>query len=375
MINIYLQDNLQFLQEKCGKNIKEQDKYKIIYLDPPYNTGNVFNYNDKLKENEWFDFIEKRLELCKSLLAKKGVVIFSISEESLLPTLLLLNKHFKFVYPPFVWQTKSLLNQNKVNSVNSVVHEYMIVASNEKVESYLEKIDDENILSAKIKNYDLKFIFKKYPSLYGSNNKQYLKFKENDFLLIKANENHLINKDVLNTDVEIKKHLLEKFNLDFDFQVFQKRTMQRNHGSERYINDLKQTSFYDEKSLFILTKVKDKNGLNGKCLMKTSYFQSIKTNEIKIKIPSFLGYYQPGIKGFQTAKPIDLMKRIFNVFCDKQDRVLDLFTGSGNVLVAINQLNLIGDGIEIGDNLDTIKVLKDNLTKNKVEFNIFNFDK
>ncbi len=60
----------------------------VIYIDPPYNTGNKdFVYNDSYIDSEdsyrhskWLSFMEKRLRIAKSLLSEKGVIFISIDD-------------------------------------------------------------------------------------------------------------------------------------------------------------------------------------------------------------------------------------------------------------------------------------------------------
>lgn len=54
---------------------KYAGKVKLIYLDPPYNTGNdSFGYNDKFNRSSWLSFMRNRLELAKRLLADDGAI-------------------------------------------------------------------------------------------------------------------------------------------------------------------------------------------------------------------------------------------------------------------------------------------------------------
>lgn len=63
-------------------------KIDVMYLDPPYNTGNKdFVYNDSYVDSEdsyrhskWLSFMEKRLKIAKTLLSDKGVVFISIDD-------------------------------------------------------------------------------------------------------------------------------------------------------------------------------------------------------------------------------------------------------------------------------------------------------
>ncbi len=50
-------------------------KVKLIYLDPPYNTGNdSFAYNDRFNHASWLTFMKNRLEIAKELLSIDGVI-------------------------------------------------------------------------------------------------------------------------------------------------------------------------------------------------------------------------------------------------------------------------------------------------------------
>lgn len=109
--NLYIEgDNLDVL--KCLKETY-LGKVKMIYIDPPYNTGNDFVYNDNFAENSeeflgksgqyddqgnqltlnldssgrfhtnWLNMIYPRLKAAKELLSKDGVIFISISEEEI----------------------------------------------------------------------------------------------------------------------------------------------------------------------------------------------------------------------------------------------------------------------------------------------------
>ncbi|MGB6094503.1 MAG: DNA methyltransferase [Moheibacter sp.] len=51
-------------------------KVKLIYIDPPYNTGgDSFGYNDKFNHSSWLSFMKNRLEIAKDILDKDGSII------------------------------------------------------------------------------------------------------------------------------------------------------------------------------------------------------------------------------------------------------------------------------------------------------------
>ncbi|MFE3446545.1 site-specific DNA-methyltransferase [Nocardia sp. NPDC059180] len=64
-------------------------KVDLIYIDPPYNTGNdgwIYNdryvdQNDRAKSSKWLSFLERRLLVARDLLKPTGVVIVAIGDE------------------------------------------------------------------------------------------------------------------------------------------------------------------------------------------------------------------------------------------------------------------------------------------------------
>jgi len=53
-----------------------EEKVKLIYIDPPYNTGNdSFKYNDSFNHSTWLTFMKNRLSIAYKLLRKDGVIL------------------------------------------------------------------------------------------------------------------------------------------------------------------------------------------------------------------------------------------------------------------------------------------------------------
>jgi len=83
-------------------NYTHQGKIDVIYIDPPYNTGNKdFVYNDNYVDREdvyrhskWLSFMSKRLHLAKNLLKEEGVILVSIDSIELAQLKLLMNEIF-----------------------------------------------------------------------------------------------------------------------------------------------------------------------------------------------------------------------------------------------------------------------------------------
>ncbi len=78
-------DNLNAL---AALSYSHAGKIDVIYIDPPYNTGNKdFVYNDSFVDKEdgyrhskWLSFMNRRLRIAKKLLSEKGVIFISIDD-------------------------------------------------------------------------------------------------------------------------------------------------------------------------------------------------------------------------------------------------------------------------------------------------------
>lgn len=105
-------DNLEALTTLAYTH---EGKIDVIYIDPPYNTGNKdFVYNDSFVDREdsyrhskWLSFMSRRLKIAKQLLSDKGVIFISIDDNEQAQLKLLCDEIFgenNFV-TKFTWQS------------------------------------------------------------------------------------------------------------------------------------------------------------------------------------------------------------------------------------------------------------------------------
>ena len=81
-------DNLDAL---TALTFTHEGKIDVIYIDPPYNTGNKdFIYNDSYVDKDdgyrhsmWLSFMSRRLKIAKKLLSERGVIFISIDDNEL----------------------------------------------------------------------------------------------------------------------------------------------------------------------------------------------------------------------------------------------------------------------------------------------------
>ena len=139
-------------------NYTHQDKIDVIYIDPPYNTGNKdFKYNDdyvdqddSYRHSKWLSFINKRLRLAKDLLNDDGVIFISIGEDEVAQLKLLCNEVFgeKNYITNFIWEKTQHFGRQKVNFYSNA--DYIICYAKKKInnkgikELLVENIKEEH---------------------------------------------------------------------------------------------------------------------------------------------------------------------------------------------------------------------------------------
>lgn len=108
-------------------------KIDVIYIDPPYNTGNKdFIYNDKFIDkkdgyyhSKWLSFMSKRLKLAQELLSDNGAIFINIDDNEHAQLKLLCDDIFGEVnfLTSIPWHNRTSIQNDTDISVN---HEYVV---------------------------------------------------------------------------------------------------------------------------------------------------------------------------------------------------------------------------------------------------------
>lgn len=134
----------------------------VIYIDPPYNTGNNdFKYNDKFVDHEdsyrhskWLSFMSKRLKLAKNLLKDTGVIFISIDDNEVAQLKLLCDEFFgvlNFV-GQLIWRKKE--GGGQTDKYFATEHEYIVVYQKTSSFQWLDKTISDDISSFNKKDKD-----------------------------------------------------------------------------------------------------------------------------------------------------------------------------------------------------------------------------
>ena len=153
--NLYIEgDNLEVLKLLQRGYHGVRGRIKMIYIDPPYNTGSDFIYRDSRRSSiaeyreqagltgqsnaktdgrfhaKWCNLLYPRLKLARELLTNDGIIVVSIDENERTNLQMLLNEIFgetNFA-GEIVWKNSSKNDQAYI----SMQHEYMLVYVKDK---------------------------------------------------------------------------------------------------------------------------------------------------------------------------------------------------------------------------------------------------
>lgn len=111
-------NNLLALYSLCERY---RGRIKLIYIDPPYNTGNdSFGYNDSFNHSTWLTFMKNRLTVARDLLAPDGVIFVSLDDNE---------AHYCKVLMDEIFREENFLNDVIWNSTKSVTNTALISVS------------------------------------------------------------------------------------------------------------------------------------------------------------------------------------------------------------------------------------------------------
>ena len=333
-------DNLHslYLLEKTHK-----EKIDVIYIDPPYNTGNndfiygdtVLSKEDEFKHSKWLSFMERRLKIAKNLLSDKGLIFISVddNEQSALKLLcddIYSEQNFIACIPR---RTKS---SGKTTNNISQNHDYLMV--------YEKAYNSANIISLPHNDEGFKYE-DEYVKIRG-------KYKLNQTL----DYNSLGYSKKLDYPIEIEGHILYPGQSKELWQERQKGNHRRADWAWRWSKDLYKFGY--ENGFIVLKQSKNgfriytKTYMNAKIEKQNENYKIVISQRTKpLSTLDFVtsAYSNDNAKkellkifndsNFDYPKPTGLIKTILSIYGSKNAMVLDFFAGSGTTAQAVLELN------------------------------------
>lgn len=337
--NLYIEgDNLDVL--KCLKETYLH-KVKMIYIDPPYNTGNDFVYEDDFAQSseeylansgqfdeqgnrmftnaesngrfhtDWLNMIYPRLKVARDLLTDDGVIFISIDDNEEKNLRNICDEIFgaENRIETIVWKNKYGAGAYTVGFIS--VHEYVLCYSKKKISNITSELDEEGqaVYSKKDEKYAIRGGYMTQPLM----------------------TNSLGNRPNLMYPIEYKGVSIYPRKQ----WVWSQERLQNAINNNEVEFNLQKDGTYSVRSKAYL---RDENGKmrRGKPLsLMTGPFNQEGTKEIRSLFE--------GKSIFDFTKPTQLIKKFLSLQINDSDDtdfiVLDYFSGSATTAHAVMQLN------------------------------------
>ena len=131
---LILGDNLPAMKVLLEQKRNEKNlNIKLIYIDPPYNTGlNIRNYLDKREHEEWLSMIKPRLNFMRELLSEDGFIIVQLDDNEYAALDVLMSEIFleKNRIGTIIWRRRQ--SQANLSKGLSTIHDYILIYAKNK---------------------------------------------------------------------------------------------------------------------------------------------------------------------------------------------------------------------------------------------------
>lgn len=344
--NLYIEgDNLEVLKLLQKSYF---GKVKMIYIDPPYNTGNDFVYPDYFRESipnykkitnqttranpetngrfhtDWLNMMYPRLKLARNLLREDGVIFISINDKEESNLTKICDEVFgqeNFVVK-LIWSNKEGGGSSD-SKYFRIKHEYILC--------YAKEIDKLNVLGVKINNAKRYTMSDKYIDTRGPYYLQKLGMgsiqysKSLDYPILVPDGTYIMPRDNNNGKKACWRWSQTKFKwgLENDFVEIKK----------------------DSNGIWtVYTKQYLKCDNDGNLIERTQRPLGIIDEYSSTQASKFLEELGLGTY-FNYSKPIELINYLIERVCQKDDLILDFFSGSSTTANSVLQLNKEDQGI------------------------------
>jgi len=313
-------------------------KVKLIYIDPPYNTGSdSFSYNDSFNQSTWLTFMKNRIESAKKLMCSSGIFLVQCSFHQYAYLKVLMNDLFEKHLCDFNIQVRhpdrALTGDKEFNDVI----EYILIYSNDKNKKmpFIEEqktIDDYNLQI----EVDPNAIVEK------------IKCGSKDVEVYLPNQYKVVS-------VPSNKEGLKKISIRGSIR-------EKNSSGRFYVKFLEKLNTYPSETLFKVPDMGD-DSVNHRFFYSPAqgnknggYYQGMPTSSdvTKKQYPNFYNFEkeyntvskQGGVEFRNGKKPEELLKFLIQIFSNKTDIMLDYHLGSGSTAAVSHKLGRQYIGIE-----------------------------
>ena len=329
-------------------NKKFKKRIKLIYIDPPYNTGNDgFGYNDSFNQSTWLTFMKNRLSVAKDLLREDGSIFISIDQNEVGHLIVLMNEIFgRENQKNIVTLKRSSVSGAKVINPGVVnVSEFLLIYSKNSNQwkpnkTYREKDRDQrynkyikNIESNPV-NWEYTPVLEAFSEHLGMKKSQ-LKKHFGESYKRELDKFYFDNKDkIIRNDVDLDENSISD-------KVKQLKKISKEDGTKTYILEREGKSTYylykGKAILFFKDRLIQVDGKDVFGEMISDIWDDVLPNDI---------HNEGGVTLRKGKKPEKFIHRIIELGSNEGDTVLDFYLGCGTTAAVAHKMGRHYIGIE-----------------------------
>lgn len=320
-------------------------KVKLIYIDPPYNTGNdSFAYNDNFNHSTWLTFMKNRLEVARELLREDGFICCHIDNNEgeylklLLDEIFNRDNHLNTFYIRVRYPDKTLKQDMDFHKEMESIHIYrktriakpnlnIIETNNDKYIFYFEEINQGREI------------------LLGG--KKVIIFEKGDIKISKKESSDLGRKEIWATGSILDGNSSGRFFRDFLGGRVNEDGLGVIYKVYGVGDETNGYRYFSGPQKAEATKGKYFQGVPNKSINSDNNSRTVPINNFYDLAGSFGNCRQEGGVELRSGKkPEELLKNILHHFSDINDIVMDYHLGSGTTVAVAHKMNRQYIGIE-----------------------------
>lgn len=316
-------------------------KVKLIYIDPPYNTGSdSFGYNDRFNHSTWLVFMKNRLEVARELLRDDGVIFVQCDDNEQAYLKVLMDEIFgrENFLSNLIWEKKTGASDAK--EIATITEFSILFAKNIKRVCLTKNTNSFDVNRYK---YTDKFLEKRGNYYIDNLDRGGLQYSDSLNYGIKCPDGSITfpnGRTEYKNDGWIWKWSEKKvkWGIENDYLEFRQSKSKSSGWSVCYKNYM----FVDNENKLIERSAPHKN-------LISDVLNTHATSEI---IELF------GSKIFSTPKPEKLLQRIIEMSTNPGDIVLDYHLGSGTTAAVAHKMGRQYIGVEQMDYIQDISCVR-----------------
>ena len=327
-------DNLHSLKllEKTHKG-----KIDVIYIDPPYNTGNKdFKYDDTFvdkldsyKNSKWLSFMWSRLKVAHKLLSSEGIIFISIDDNELYPLKMICDEIFgeQCFVTNLIWQKKTGASDAKGIAT---ITEYILVYV--KDYAVMDSVFDKNYEAFDAKRYRYKdeYFNERGPFYYDSLDRGSVRYSDTLNYSIKSPNGDDIYPN-------------GRKNFENDGWTWKWRKEKVEWGIRNGFIDITPSS-KKENGWAVRYKIYLNVDNENRPIEKSAPYKNLITTILNANAAADIKKMFNGKTVFQYSKPVGLMGFLLSCEKNKKALILDFFAGSGTTGQAVLEKNMEDGG-------------------------------